>query len=642
MKTGTTETPSTTKAIAHDTAAGAHEQPPNVKQLQAYQQMANNSRRVQAQAQLQTAANQHKTISQKAPGIVQRTAVYISFDPSKPQELVPGTLMENDSIFLNALKDKGKYTPEKVQQIATWMRRPDASAWDRKMAAILNKGEEEEEDNEEDILLPVSEEEDDEAITTTTLLTPATSEGDSDTTDRSRVPKRKRARSKSSRQKNKAEDPQKKKARIKKKTKGKEVVADVSEEEEEEVVTTSGKKEKKEKKEAKTEALPDVEWDKKESKGTLFYDKTEGKWWVKTGGYYYGIMNVAAISKKLVHGKRVTYKRPARDYGPAAKEFKDQIEEYGALVTTIASAPVDRTFPPEQAEGIIALQEAARAAKEERAAERASGIKTYRPELLEEKYAVKWKQPALTIKGTAHNRTMVKTMDISYQPTGATDPLDLEGEALHDALYEAESLHGNSINARFSLVYLEDGELKLATGSKLIFGSGKTTSSVAEKHKKADRIASMLVSSGQIGSVDEYDDGHHAHSEQDMIVYLSKHLDVFDTQLARLAAKTVSIVALVLDMYSNPNTVCEHCHPSLNTFFTTTNWKAKITERLTAAAGRKVTVAAPDIIIRVSSSKSFSASATQAIPKAKATHTVTQGEHDINFIERTPFNKSHY
>jgi hypothetical protein len=237
---------------------------------------------------------------------------------------------------------------------------------------------------------------------------------------------------------------------------------------------------------------------------------------------------------------------------------------------------------------------------------------------------------------------MVKTMDISYLPTGATDPLDLEGESLHNALYEPESLHGNGINARFSLVYLEGGELKLATGENHFFGSGKTTSSVAEKHDKADKIATMLVSSGQIGSVDEYDDGHHAHSEQFMIVYLSKHLDIFDTQLASLAKKNVSIVALVLDMYSNPNTVCEHCHPSLATFFTTTNWKAKITERLQAQAGRRVTISTPDVVIRVSSSKSFSASATAAIPKAKASHTVTQGEHDINFIERTPFNKSHY
>ena len=78
------------------------------------------------------------------------------------------------------------------------------------------------------------------------------------------------------------------------------------------------------------------------------------------------------------------------------------------------------------------------------------------------------------------------------------------------------------------------------------------------------------------------------------------------------------------------------------TFFTTTNWKAKITKRLQAGAGPGVTVSAPDVVIRVSSSKSFSASATAAIPKAKATHTVRQGEHDINFIESTPFNKRHY
>jgi hypothetical protein len=110
-----------------------------------------------------------------------------------------------------------------------------------------------------------------------------------------------------------------------------------------------------------------------------------------------------------------------------------------------------------------------------------------------------------------------------------------------------------------------------------------------------------------------------------MIVYLSKHLDVFDDQLSSLAEKTVSIVALVLDMYSNPNTVCEHCHPSLATFFTTSDWKSKITKRLETSAGENVEVGAPDVIIRVSSSKSFSASATAAIPKAKETHTVQQG-----------------
>ena len=629
MKTGITETSSTTKAIAHEPAASAHEQPPNVKQLQAYQLMANNSPRVQAQAQLQAAANRNAAIAPKGPAIIQRTPVYISFDPSKPKELVPGSTEEDTRKFLRALQNTRKYTPEKVQEIATWMLRPGASAWDKEMAARLNKEENEEEEGE-NIVTPKLLSEEEEDVITTAINPDTASESGSDTTDR---PNRKRNRSSSRRKKDKTKERQKKKAKVKKKTK------DSSEEEEEDAVTSG---ETKEEKKGKAAAAPDVEWDTKVSAGKLSYDKGGKKWWVKVGGYYYGIMNVAAITGKLVDGQRATYIKPLQNYGPAAKALKDQFDEYGVLVITVGGAAVSRTLPAEQTESIIALQETAREAGEKHTADKASGLKTYRPELLEEKYAVKWGQPPLSIKGTTYDRTMVKTMDIGYQPTGAADPLDLEGEELHNALHEPESLHGNSINARFSLVYLEGGELKLATGVTLFFGSGKTTSSVAEKHTKADKIATMLVSSGQIGSVDEYDDGHHAHSEQDMIVYLSKRLDIFDGQLATLAGKTVSIVALVLDMYSNPNTVCEHCHPSLNTFFTTTDWKAKITQRLKRTAGQRVKVGAPDVIIRVSSSKSFSASATAAIPKATATHTVQQGEHDINFIERTPFNKPHY
>ncbi|WP_217606448.1 hypothetical protein [Chitinophaga sp. GbtcB8] len=640
MKTGTNETSSATKAIAHETAARAHEQPPNVKQLKAYQQMADNSRRVQAQAQLQAAANRNAATAQKGPAIVQRTAVYVSFDPAKPPELVPGTTEENSALFFNALRDKTKYTPEKMREIATWMSRPTASKWDKSMAAFLGGGEEEEEDDggQENVAAPelLSEEEDIIATTTTSTSLPTASESGSDTSDRGEAPSRKRNRSNSSsskRKKGRSKERQKKKAKVKKKTK------DSSEEEEVDAVASG---ETKEEKKGKAAATPDVEWDIKISAGKLFYDEGGKKWWVKVGAYYYGIMNVAAIAGKLLDGQRATYIKPLQNYGPAAKALKNQFDEWGVLVITIGGAAVSRTLPAEQTEGIIALQETAREAGEKYTADRASGLKTYRPSLLEEKYAVKWKQPALSIKGTTHDRTMIKTMDIRYQPTGARRSLPLEGEALHDALYEPESLHGNGINARFSLVYLDGGELKLATGVTLFFGSGKTTSSVDKKHKKADKIATMLVNSGQIGSVDEYDDGHHAHSEQDMIVYLSKNLGIFDGQLAALAGKTVSIVALVLDMYSNPNTVCEHCHPSLNTFFTTTNWKAKITKRLQAGAGPGVTVSAPDVVIRVSSSKSFSASATAAIPKAKATHTVRQGEHDINFIERTPFNKRHY
>jgi hypothetical protein len=649
MKTGTTETSPATKAIAHETAARAHEQPPNVKQLQAYQLMANNSPRVQAQAQLQAMANRNAATAPKGPGIVQRTAVYISFDPAESPELVPGTAEEDRALFFKALQNKRKYTQKKVEEIIAQMAAPASSEWDKHMAAFLTGDEEEEDDDDGREKEPVSEEEGPAAI----------SDGESSIASSSKKRGTKRARSKSKSR------GAKKKAKAKKKAA--KAAADISDEDEDAAAPVKANKkaaagisdeeeedndaiptvETKEDKKGKAAAGLDIEWTTKQVSGKLSYHKGGKKWWVIAGGgYEYGIMNMAAITQKLVDGQRVTYIRPIQDYGPLAKEagIKDQINKFGVLLTTVAGAPVNKTLPVEQTEGIIALQEAGREAGEKHAAKKASGLTTYRPSLQEEKYAVKWGQPPLRIEGTADDRTMVRTMDINYQPPGDdAEALALPGESVHrDELFEQETLHGNGINARFSLVYLEGGELNLAPGEDLPFGSGRTTSSAAEKHSNANRIATMLVESGQIGSVNEYNDGKHSHSEQAMIVYLSKHLNVFDAQLASLKSKKVSIVALVLDMYSNPNTVCEHCHASLNTFFTTTDWKARITARLAAKAGRRVEIGAPDVIIRVSSNKAFSASANAAIPKAKASHTVTQGEHDINFIERVPFNKSHY
>ncbi|HEY8915184.1 MAG TPA: hypothetical protein VIM87_02070 [Chitinophaga sp.] len=644
MKTGINKTPSTTQAVAHTTATGALEQPPNVKQLQAYQQMADNSRRVQAQAQLQTAANR----SAASAGIVQRTAVYVTFDPKRPRRVVPGSAEEDDIMFFNALRDKAKYTPERIQEIIVQMAAPAASEWDHRMAAFLAQPAAVEEADDDDGKAAVSDEEDAAA-------------------ERTAKRGKKRSRSKS---KKKKSPP--KKTTIKAKEKAgssdededaerpvkaskKAAAKDGSSDEDDDAIrpVKAGRKsaaatavdsgdEKK-----KKAAGPDVEWSNKTANGKLSYDRPGKKWWVKAGGgYEYGIMNVAAIKEKLVPGQKATYVKPVQDYGPASKVFKEQFDAFGVVVTMINGSAVSRTIPKSITEDIIALQDYAREAVAKHTADKATGIKTYRPaQLDDEKYAVAWGQPALSIKGTARNRTMIKTMDINYQPAGdGAELLPLRGEHVHsNKLYEREGLHGNGINARFSLVYLEKGALKLAPGGKLFFGSGKTTGAAAEKHSNADEIATMLVNSGQIGDVSEYDDGKHSHSEQAMIVYLSKHLDVFDAQLATLAAKNVRIVALVLDMYSNPNTVCEQCHASLNTFFTTSDWKARVTARLTAAvAGTNVAVAAPDVIIRVSSNKSYSASATAAIATAKATHTVTEGEHDINFIERTPFNKAHY
>lgn len=587
MKTGTTEITSTTKAIAHNTAAGAHEQPPNVKQLQAYQQMADDSRRVQAQAQLQAAANRNAA----GKGVVQRTAVHILF--GTVSELVPGTDTEDDRTFYEAL-NASKYTLEKVYEIIQMLegQGADASEWDKRMAAELKQMLEGDDEGEDEM-----EEEQPQS--------PPVAEYSGSDTDSS---KKRKLKGK--------DKPEKKKKKV------------ISSDEEEE------------------QPAAVIEWDEKTVTGTLEYDGN--KWWVKGGSNLYGIMNLNVITALLFEKAKATYKRPKQHYGPASKSYKEAFDQFGVVITAVGGATANETIPAIRVQQIAALQATVKKAQKQHEEERASGSKTYKPQRVDLNYAVDWQlSPPLSLQGSADSRTMVKSMDIGYQPAGAPAPLTLPGEELHDKkLFETEPLHGNSITACFSLAYLAGDQLLLSQGKKKTYGSGKTTSDVNEKREKADQIATMLTDSGQISSVGEYNDAKHAHSEQYMIVQMSQDLSVFDAVLPQVlkAAEnnTVTIVGLVLDMFSNPNTVCEHCHPSLATFFTTTNWKGKITNRLLGKVGNKVAINNPEVIIRVSSSKSFSASATQAIKKPQDNHTVQQGAYDINFIERAPFNKPQY
>lgn len=619
MKIPQTDAPANSKAIAHQALKPTAEKLPAAEKLPSYQLLANNSRQVQAQAQLQAAANRYAA----GKGVVQRTAVYISFG-SPRKVLVPGTDIEDEGTFYKALQED-KYTLEKIEEIMIWMERPGASEWDREMAAFLRErleGEEDESDEEE------KEDEDNDEYEIVEIEEIEEIE-------------------ESENEENEKEDiatDNSQEIRKKRKLKGKEKEKEVERDKKKRGYLKREASEDEEEEESKQEAA-DIEWAPAVARGALSFDGA--KWWVKGGSNFYSILNQNIDASLLVAKAKVTYTRPLQRYGPAGKDFKEVLDAYGVLIATIGDANIDGTISNEHTAEIADIQSQARAAKRRHETDRQLGIRTYRPEKLDQAYKVDWQQPALSVHGTASSRNMIKTMDIGYQPANAPSPLTLPGENLHDQqLYEPESLHGNGINAVFSLACVINGSPQLVGGDIRFYGSGKTTSSVEEKHEKADKIATMLVDSGQIADVAEYDDGAHAHSEQFMIVEMAQDLTVYDEQMKKILedieGSQVTVVALMVDMFSNPNTVCERCYPSLVTFFSTTNWKGKITGRLQAKAGNKVTINNPEVILRVSSSKPFSANASQAIQHAQDSHTVQQGTHDIHFIERVPFKKDQY
>lgn len=392
--------------------------------------------------------------------------------------------------------------------------------------------------------------------------------------------------------------------------------------------------------------LPDtIKWEDNTVKVRLeLFDKV---WWAKARtGTYYRILNAEGLGSKLEHGMNVEIRRPFKDYKGVVKETKDTIEAFGAVLEKVGEETVAPSLPAEQQENLLKAQRAAVTEEHEKQQAPKGARNRYLPRYIDEedKYEVKW-EGDLKVKGKTATREMATSMDINYQ-TSTGEVHKVPGEDYHATkLFTADPLKGNDVYVSFKLLYLQEGKIDLTAGKRDHFGSGKTETDRQVKHDKADHIATMLTDSSQIGSVAEYNDEDHSHSEQWMIVNLSKDLSVFDTQLASLSKtkKETSIQAFLIDMYSSPNTICDACHPSLEKFFAGSNWKELVTARLISQnKNGNISFEAPEIILRVSANASFSASASSAVSKAKKNITVKKGKADVFFVERTPFIRSEF
>lgn len=402
----------------------------------------------------------------------------------------------------------------------------------------------------------------------------------------------------------------------------------------------TGKREPKpEPKVAKFVAPAAIKWEENTVGATLSFK--EGDWWALTkGGYEYFVSNVDKFTKEeLVEGAEVEIKKPYKGYKGLTSSDRGKIEHFGAAVVKIG----EKTAAPGVANPDDLLKVQQQFALVQHNKSKLKGrANRYKPKYVKnQKYLVKWDQ-ALKLQGTTEKREMLTSLDIGYS-TKEGEEHTVPGEEYHkDTLSKAAgSMHGNELAVSFKLLYFEDKKLKLTPGDIHTYGSGKTVSSSAKKHNRADKIYTLLRDSGRLTEDQPYVDESHSHSEQYMIYSLSRDISVFNAPLETIlsSGKKAVVYAMFIEMYSNPNTVCDECHPSLETFLSTSDWKDKVTETLKGKAGKKVLIDNPEIILRVSSNTTFSSTASEAVKAAKRKYTVQQGEIDIHFLERVPYEK---
>lgn len=135
----------------------------------------------------------------------------------------------------------------------------------------------------------------------------------------------------------------------------------------------------------------------------------------------------------------------------------------------------------------------------------------------------------------------------------------------------------NQVRCALSLVIrTTDGELHAIT--RLLgetFGSGETG-----KKSQIKRLIKWLVGNGIIANAKKYRSDAHAHSEQWFVLDMIDHVDGVLGELLAGIESDETIVGVILDVASAPNTVCGPCHQSLDALMATSIVPA--VEKLTA------------------------------------------------------------
>lgn len=373
-------------------------------------------------------------------------------------------------------------------------------------------------------------------------------------------------------------------------------------------------------------ALDKIEWGP-ELEGSLKWYENEG-WWIKRkGGYEYEVANHEGIQAEN-DGSKCLFLIPANDIH---KTFKEEIERCGVKLTAIGSNPYDTELPGKSEERLLSLQNQAYSLKNQ---PKESKQLRYKPKKINLDYKVKWNQKAAKFKSSNQGEEFRQSLDVHLGKKGPIVP----GDDIHRQMFQNIAIKGNKVEVKFSIAYRTGKQdLQLQTGASHHFSSGKNVES-SEKHDNADRIASMLVDSGQLESVDNYNDEKHSHSEQSMVVELSQTTDVFNKQLMEIIKKAkkdnLEICALIIDMFSSPNTVCDQCYPSLVTLLTQTDWKDLVIMELNGLLVETACqVDNPPIILRVSSNTRYRGRANWKTNENRYAAKTSTGVH---FIEKAP------
>jgi Domain of unknown function (DUF4157) len=169
-----------------------------------------------------------------------------------------------------------------------------------------------------------------------------------------------------------------------------------------------------------------------------------------------------------------------------------------------------------------------------------------------------------TSGGRHDRRRFMSNLNITFEGQGMQEDNPLETHlGLRKGLGTGKSRGSeNQVNAGIGLI------IRSKLGQYVVRYRIPKTFTSGAKNLDVAKLINLLLKYGIIESPDDYQPELYSHSEQEMILYLDENVETLADHLVKLAGTSGgSVVGVMLDLASIPNTVCNECHKTLESLF---------------------------------------------------------------------------